>query len=76
MTAAMPMESYVDFFERELGIAEPGKTNVTFVTYDAERKIGVAVRVPGRRTHAVRVAFAPGWETLAVEGLRDWKDNP
>lgn len=76
MTAAMPMESYVDFFERELGIAEPGKTRVELAVLDLGLRIGVGVRVDGRPRHAVRVLFQPGWETLALDGLRDWKDNP
>jgi hypothetical protein len=76
MVAALPMESYVDFFERELGIAEPGKTRVGFMPLDVERKMGVAVQLPDGRRHAVSVRFEPGWETLALEGLRDWKDNP
>lgn len=76
MVAALPMESYVDFFERELGIAEPGKTHVEFGWFDADRKVGVAVSLPGRPRHAVRVRFEPGWETLALDGLLDWKHNP
>lgn len=76
MVFALPSESYVDFFERELGMAMIGQTRVEFSVFDLGRKIGVGVRIDGRPRHAVQVAFEPGWEELAMSALRDWKDNP
>ena len=63
---------YVERIERELGIAEPGKTRVEFQFFNFGRRIGVIIQWPDER-HAFMMQFIPTWCDDLIHAAQEWR---